>query len=676
MPDFEIVSTMVPKGDQPQAIEKLAERILRGERFSTLLGVTGSGKTFTMAHVIARVKKPTLVITHNKTLAAQLYAEFRDFFPKNAVHYFVSYYDYYQPEAYIPQRDIYIEKDADINEDIDRLRLAATSALLSRRDVVVVASVSCIYGLGSPEDYREMTVPLRKGDRLDRHTLARRLVDVQYERSDGALERGRFRVRGDTVEVRPSYLETALRVEFDGDRVARLSEIHAVSGGTLAEAEAFTIYPAKHFVMPEEKINRALYTIELELEERLKELQAQGKLLEAQRLKARTKYDLELLREVGYCKGIENYSRHLSGRRPGEPPATLLDYFPKDFLCIVDESHATLPQLHGMYNGDRSRKQTLVDYGFRLPSALDNRPLRFEEWEAKVPQVLFVSATPSAHELKACGGEVVEQIIRPTGLVDPEIEVRPARGQVPDLLKEIRVRAERRERVLVTTLTKRLAEELSAFLQEEGIRGKYLHSEIETLERVEILRQLREGKYDVLVGVNLLREGLDLPEVTLVAILDADKEGFLRSETSIIQTVGRTARNVNGRVLLYADQVTESMRRAIAETERRRRLQLEYNARHGITPQTIQKEIRRGVEEVLRARRTAAEAVGLDEAGLDRAEAIAALEKEMYAAAERLDFERAAELRDAIRRLSGQEAAGGGAGGPRRRGRGARVRRG
>jgi excinuclease ABC subunit B len=674
MPDFEIVSKMVPKGDQPQAIEKLSDRILRGERFSTLLGVTGSGKTFTMAHVIARVKKPTLVITHNKTLAAQLYAEFRDFFPKNAVHYFVSYYDYYQPEAYIPQRDIYIEKDADINEDIDRLRLAATSALLSRRDVVVVASVSCIYGLGSPEDYREMTVPLRKGDRLDRYTLARRLVDVQYERSDGALERGRFRVRGDTVEVRPSYLETALRVEFDGDAVARLSEIHAVSGGTLAEYEAFTIYPAKHFVMPEEKINRALYTIELELEERLRELQAQGKLLEAQRLKARTKYDLELLREVGYCKGIENYSRHLSGRRPGEPPATLLDYFPKDFLCIVDESHATLPQLHGMYNGDRSRKQTLVDYGFRLPSALDNRPLRFEEWEAKVPQVLFVSATPSAHELKACGGDVVEQIIRPTGLVDPEIEVRPARGQVPDLLKEIRIRAERRERVLVTTLTKRLAEELSAFLQEEGIRGKYLHSEIETLERVEILRQLREGKYDVLVGVNLLREGLDLPEVTLVAILDADKEGFLRSETSIIQTVGRTARNVNGRVLLYADQVTESMRRAIAETERRRRLQLDYNARHGITPQTIQKEIRRGVEEVLRARRTAAEAAGLDEAGLDRAEAIAALEKEMYAAAERLDFERAAELRDAIRRLSGQEAAGGG--GSRRRSRGARVRRG
>ncbi|MFN3484079.1 MAG: excinuclease ABC subunit UvrB, partial [Planctomycetota bacterium] len=487
MPDFQLVSTMVPKGDQPQAIEKLSERILRGERFSTLLGVTGSGKTFTMAHVIARVRKPTLVITHNKTLAAQLYAEFRDFFPHNAVHYFVSYYDYYQPEAYIPQRDIYIEKDADINEDIDRLRLAATSALLARRDVIIVASVSCIYGLGSPEDYREMTVPLRTGDRLDRHTFARRLVDVQYERTDGALERGRFRVRGDTVEVRPSYLETALRVEFDADVVARLSEVHAVSGGTLAEVDEFVLYPAKHFVMPEEKINRALYTIELELEERLKELQAQGKLLEAQRLKARTKYDLELLREVGYCKGIENYSRHLSGRRPGEPPATLLDYFPKDFLCIVDESHATLPQLHGMYNGDRSRKQTLVDYGFRLPSALDNRPLRFEEWEAKVPQVLFVSATPSAYELKACGGEVVEQIIRPTGLVDPEIEVRPARGQVPDLVREIRIRAERRERVLVTTLTKRLAEELSSFLQEEGIKGKYLHSEIETLERVEIL---------------------------------------------------------------------------------------------------------------------------------------------------------------------------------------------
>ncbi len=512
-----MVSRMVPRGDQPRAIEEITGRLLRGDSAVTLLGVTGSGKTFTMAHVIARIRKPTLVITHNKTLAAQLYAEFRDFFPDNAVHYFVSYYDYYQPEAYIPQRDIYIEKDADINEDIDRLRLAATSALMSRRDVVIVASVSCIYGLGSPEDYRSMTVALRVGDRLDRHQLARRLVDMQYERSDTDSQRGKFRVRGDTVEIRPSYMETAIRVEIDGDRVGRIAEVHAVGGRHLADLDRFVIYPAKHFVLPEDKINNALYTIELELGERLKELHAGGKLIEEQRLKARTKYDLEMLREIGYCKGIENYSRHLSGRRPGEPPATLLDYFPAGgWLCIVDESHATIPQLHGMYNGDRSRKQTLVDYGFRLPSALDNRPLRFEEWEAKVPQVLFVSATPSEYEIRASRGAVVEQIIRPTGLVDPEIEVRPAKGQVEDLLGEIKARVARRERVLVTTLTKRLAEDLSAYLVEEGIRGRYLHSEVQTIERVEILRALREGKFDVLVGVNLLREGLDLPEVTLV----------------------------------------------------------------------------------------------------------------------------------------------------------------
>jgi len=673
MPEFEILSKMVPKGDQPPAIDRLAERVGRGERYSTLLGVTGSGKTFTMGHVIARVKKPTLVITHNKTLAAQLYAEFKDFFPKNAVHYFVSYYDYYQPEAYIPQRDIYIEKDADINEDIDRLRLAATSALLSRRDVIVVASVSCIYGLGSPEDYRGMIVPVRKGEKLDRHALARKLVDIQYERSE-ISERGKFRVRGDTVEMRPSYLETGVRVEFDGDVVSRVTEFHGVSGAALMEYDDFVIYPAKHFVMPEEKINNALTTIETELEERLKELQTQGRLLELQRLKARTKYDLELLREVGYCKGIENYSRHLAGRKAGEPPATLLDYFPKgDFLCVVDESHATVPQLHGMYNGDRARKQTLVDYGFRLPSALDNRPLRFEEWEGKVPQLIFVSATPSEYEIKSCRGEVVEQIIRPTGLVDPEIEVRPARGQVPDLIREIKVRAERKERALVTTLTKRLAEDLSTYLQEEGVRGKYLHSEIQTFERVEILRELREGKFDVLVGVNLLREGLDLPEVTLVAILDADKEGFLRSSTSIIQTVGRTARNVNGRVILYADQMTDSMTRAMDETSRRRTMQLEYNRVHGITPQTIEKEIRKGVEEVLRAKKVAAEAVRMGDVEFDRAEAVGQLEKEMYAAAEALDFERAAQLRDAIRQVTGDMAPA--LGGPRRkpRPRGPRI---
>jgi excinuclease ABC subunit B len=656
MPEFEIISKMVPKGDQPRAIEQLAARIAAGERYSTLLGVTGSGKTFTMAQVVARVKKPTLVITHNKTLSAQLYAEFKDFLPKNAVHYFVSYYDYYQPEAYIPQRDIYIEKDSDINEDIDRLRLAATSALLSRRDVVVVASVSCIYGLGSPEDYRSMIVPIRKGGRLDRHSLARKLVDIQYERSDGDSTRGKFRVRGDTVEIRPSYTESAIRVEFDGDSVSRISEVHAISGITLLEYDDFVIYPAKHFVMPEDKVNAALYTIEVELEERLKELQGQGKLLEAQRLKARTKYDLELLREVGHCKGIENYSRHLSGRKPGEPPATLLDYFPKDFLCIVDESHATIPQVHGMYNGDRSRKQTLVDYGFRLPSALDNRPLRFEEWETRVPQVMFVSATPAPYELKASRGEVVEQVIRPTGLVDPEIEVRPARGQVPDLVKEIKIRAERKERVLVTTLTKRLAEDLANYLEEEGVKGKYLHSEIQTFERVEILRELREGKFDCLVGVNLLREGLDLPEVTLVAILDADKEGFLRSDTSIIQTVGRTARNANGRVILYADKVTDSMKRAMGETERRRKAQIEYNAKNNITPQTIEKEIRRGIEDILRARKTAAETVRMSDKEFNRNEAVAEVEKEMYAAAEKLDFERAAELRDTLRQLTGDMA--------------------
>src|SRR6185295_12075559 len=656
MPEFEIVSKMTPKGDQPQAIDKLAARIAAGERYSTLLGVTGSGKTFTMAQVIARVKKPTLIITHNKTLSAQLYAEFRDFMPKNAVHYFVSYYDYYQPEAYIPQRDIYIEKDSDINEDIDRLRLAATSALLSRRDVVVVASVSCIYGLGSPEDYRSMIVAIQKGGKLDRHSLARKLVDIQYERSDGDSARGKFRVRGDTVEIRPSYTESAMRVEFDGDNVTRISEVHAISGITLLEYDDFVIYPAKHFVMPEDKVNAALYTIEMELEERLKELQGQGKLLEAQRLKARTKYDLELLREVGHCKGIENYSRHLSGRKAGEPPATLLDYFPKDFLCIVDESHASIPQIHGMFNGDQARKRTLVDYGFRLPSALDNRPLRFEEWEARTPQVVFVSATPAPYELKAARGEIVEQVIRPTGLVDPEIEVRSARGQVPDLVKEVRIRADKNERVLVTTLTKRLAEDLANYLEEEGVKGKYLHSEIQTFERVEILRELREGKFDCLVGVNLLREGLDLPEVTLVAILDADKEGFLRSDTSIIQTVGRTARNANGRVILYADKITDSMKRAMGETDRRRTMQLEYNAKNNITPQTIEKEIRRGIEDIIRSRKTAAQAVGMNDKEFNRNEAVAEVEKEMYAAAEKLEFERAAQLRDTLRQLTGDMA--------------------
>ncbi|MBI2901057.1 MAG: excinuclease ABC subunit UvrB [Planctomycetes bacterium] len=649
---FDLVSPMTPRGDQPQAIERIAARIAAGERFSTLLGVTGSGKTFTMAHVVARLDRPTLVISHNKTLAAQLYSEFKEFFPKNAVHYFVSYYDYYQPEAYIPQRDIYIEKDADINEDIDRLRLAATSALLSRRDVLIVASVSCIYGLGSPEDYRGMVVPVRVGETLDRHGFLRRLVEIQYERNEVAAARGKFRVRGESVEVSPSYMETSLRIRFDGDVVEGIEEIHPASGRTMAAHPEFVIYPAKHFVMPDEKIHRALQAIGDEMVECVARFRAQGKLLEAQRLESRTKYDLELLREIGYCKGIENYSRHLSGRKAGEPPFTLLDYYPKDFLCIVDESHASVPQIHGMHNGDQARKRTLVDYGFRLPSAMDNRPLTFDEWLGRASQVVFVSATPGAFELKSSAGRTAEQVIRPTGLVDPKIRVEPAKGQVDHLLGLIRGRVERKERVLVTTLTKRLAEDVSEFLVEEGVKCRYLHSDVQTIERVEILRQLREGKFDVLVGVNLLREGLDLPEVSLVAILDADKEGFLRSETSIIQTVGRTARNVNGRVILYADRVTESMARAMAETARRRKIQLEYNEKHGITPKTIQKAIRKGVEEIIRAHKVAAKAVHMDEEGLDRAEAIAELEREMMEAAEKLEFERAAELRDRIRAIA------------------------
>jgi excinuclease ABC subunit B len=658
MRDFNLVTSMEPAGDQPAAIAKLAERIRGNRRFSTLLGVTGSGKTFTLANAIAEVKKPTLVITHNKTLAAQLYSEFKDLFPDNAVHYFVSYYDYYQPEAYIPQRDIYIEKDSDINDDIDRLRLAATSALLWRRDVIVVASVSCIYGLGSPEDYKGMVVPVAVGRKIDRPAFTRALIDIQYERNDVSFTRGKFRIRGETIDVYPSYDETAIRIQFDGDVIERVSMVHPLSGAPLGDIPEIAIYPAKHFVMPEEKIEAALNSIETELNERLVYFREQGKLLEAQRLEARTRYDLELLREVGYCKGIENYSRHLAGRKPGQRPAVLLDYFPKDFLCVVDESHATLPQIHGMYNGDQARKRTLVDYGFRLPSALDNRPMTYDEWLDAVPQLVFVSATPSEYELVQSGGEVVEQVIRPTGLVDPMIRVESARGQVPHLLEEIKKRAAVNERVLVTTLTKRLAEDLSQYLDEEGVKVRYLHSEVETIERVEVLRQLREGVYDVLVGVNLLREGLDLPEVSLVAILDADKEGFLRSATSIIQTVGRTARNVNGQVILYADTVTASMKKAMDETERRRVLQLKYNADHGITPKTIVKEIRKGIEEIIRARHVAAQAVHMSESEYTKTEVISELERQMQAAAERLEFEVAAQLRDEIRRLSGQPPAG------------------
>ena len=652
MDEFKLVSPYKPKGDQPKAIEKLIDGFGRGEKCQTLMGVTGSGKTFTMANVIKALGRPTLVMSHNKTLAAQLYSEFKEFFPHNAVRYFVSYYDYYQPEAYIPQRDIYIEKEATVNQELDRLRLAATSALMTRRDVVIVASVSCIYGLGSPEEYQEMYVPINRGDEIDRNALLRKLVNIQYERNDLAFERGVFRVRGDVVEIFPSYEEYAYRIEFFGDEIDRLTVIDPLSGEVLSQEDSFEIYPAKHFVMPEGKIEGVVASIEKELVWWLDELRSKGKHLEAQRLEARTRYDMEMIKETGYCHGIENYSRHVSGRAPGEPPYTLIDYFPKDFFMIVDESHVTVPQIGGMYNGDRSRKETLVNYGFRLPSALDNRPLRFNEWEGKVNQVLYVSATPSPYELEACGGEVVEQIIRPTGLLDPVIHVRPAATQVKDLLEQIKKRAERGERVLATTLTKRLAEDLSEYMQEEGLKGMYLHSELDAFERVEVLRDLRMGRFDVVVGVNLLREGLDLPEVSLVAILDADKEGFLRSETSLIQTVGRTARNVNAEVILYADTVTSSMKRAIDETARRRQLQLEYNQRHHITPQTIRKEIRKGIEEEVSSRRYARQVVAETEEAYVTLDYINELKQEMQEAAAKLDFERAAELRDKLAALS------------------------
>jgi len=661
VPGFQIVTDLSPQGDQPKAIESLVEGFARGARFQCLLGVTGSGKTFTMAHAIERLNRPTLVISHNKTLAAQLYEEFRELFPNNAVEYFVSYYDYYQPEAYIPQRDIYIEKDASRNDDLDRLRLSATSSLISRRDVIIVASVSCIFGLGSPEDYKASVIDIRVGQRVERDDLLRKLVTLQYERNDVAFQRGKFRVRGDVVEIYPSYEELAYRVEMFGDEVERVELIHPVTGETLATQGQVFVYPAVHYMMPEERIEAAVASIREELEKRLWELKRQGKLLEAQRLAARTKYDIEMLLEVGYCSGIENYSRHLSGLPPGSRPYTLIDYFPKDFLLILDESHVTIPQLRAMYGGDQSRKRVLVEHGFRLPSCLDNRPLRYEEFEQLWNQVLFVSATPGPYELEKCGGQVVEQIIRPTGLIDPEVEVRPARGQVPDLLKEIRSRAAAGERVLVTTLTKRLAEDLSQYIQAEGIKGRYLHSEIDTLERVEILRELREGKFDVLVGVNLLREGLDLPEVSMVAILDADKEGFLRSETSLVQTIGRCARNVNAKVMLYADEVTESMRRAIDETNRRRSIQQRYNEEHGITPATIVKAIRLGLESEISARKTAREAARLSEEQFDQQELLSMLEEEMLAAAEALEFERAAELRDRIKQLKQQPVLIGGA---------------
>ncbi len=649
---FRISAPFKPAGDQPTAINALVRGLRQDQRFQTLLGVTGSGKTFTMANIVQEMQLPTLVLSHNKTLAAQLYSEFKEFFPYNAVHYFVSYYDYYQPEAYIPQRDIYIEKDASINEEIDRLRLATTSSLVSRKDVLIVASVSSIYGLGSPEDYRKMMVALRKGEMLDRDEMLARLVDIQYQRNDIAFERSKFRVRGDCVEVWPSYEEYAFRIELWGDEIEQLSIIHPVSGETLSTHDQLFIYPAKHFVTPESRIAAAVNEIKQELAEQLERFRLQGKLLEAQRLNARTRFDIEMLEQVGHCPGIENYSRVLAGKKPGEPPDTLYSFFPKEFLLFIDESHVTIPQIRAMYAGDRSRKTTLVEHGFRLPCALDNRPLKFEEWESKIDRVIYVSATPSDYELAKTNGEVVEQLIRPTGLLDPEIEVVTASGQIQHLLGEIKKRSAVGDRVLITALTKRLAEDLAAYLTESGVACKWLHSELDAFERVEVLRDLRAGRFDALVGVNLLREGLDLPEVSLVAILDADKEGFLRSETSLIQTIGRSARNVNAKVILYADKITMAMKNAMAETARRRKLQMEYNAQHGITPQTIRKNISAGIENELDAHRRANEMVGrTDETVYITEEYINELETEMLQAAESLEFERAAQLRDRVSQL-------------------------
>jgi len=652
MSNFELHAPFQPMGDQPEAIEALVAGLERGDKHQVLLGATGTGKTFTMANVIARVQRPTLVMAHNKTLAAQLYAEFKEFFPHNAVEYFVSYYDYYQPEAYVPRHDLYIEKETEINEEIERLRLSTTTSVISRRDVVVVASVSCIYGIGSPEAYGRVVLRLRKGERYRRSAVLRQLVESQYERNDLQLRPGAFRVRGDTLEVIPAYAEHGLRIGFFDDEVERILEFHPVTGEILAERDEAAIYPAKHYITQEEKLQESLAAIEAELVERLAWLRQQGKLLEAQRLEQRTRYDLEMLREVGYCSGIENYSRHLDQRPPGSPPWTLMDYFPPDFLLIIDESHMTVPQINGMYGGDRSRKEILVEYGFRLPSALDNRPLSFDEFEARTGQVLYTSATPGPYEL-ARAAQVVEQIIRPTGLVDPEVEVRPVEGQIDDLVGEIQRRVAAGERALVTTLTKRMAEDLADYLLEMGVKVHYLHSEIETIERVEILRDLRLGVYDVVVGINLLREGLDLPEVSLVAILDADKEGFLRSETALIQTIGRAARHVRGTVLMYADHVTDSMRRALEETERRRAKQLRFNQEHGIEPMSIVKAVRDLTDQV--AAQAVAEPRAAYRAGrpadIPRDELtriIRALEEQMRLAAEALEFEKAAALRDEI----------------------------
>jgi excinuclease ABC subunit B len=657
MSDFKLVSDFQPTGDQPEAIRKLAEGLAAGHKHQTLLGATATGKTFVVAGIVEQLNRPTLVMAHNKTLAAQLYAEFKEFFPHNAVEYFVSYYDYYQPEAYLPRTDTYIEKDAQINDEIDRLRLAATSSLLSRRDVLIVASVSCIYGLGDPAEYGKVTVKLRRGTLVRREQVLRELVDIFYERNDMELRRGKFRLRGDTLEVQPAYADLAYRVEFFGDDVDRITEIDPLTGEVVRRLDEIEIFPAKHFITPQDKLTEAIALIEAELEEQLKLFREQGKLLEAQRLEQRTRYDLEMMREVGYCSGIENYSRPLALRQPGSRPWTLLDYFPADWLLIVDESHMTIPQVHGMYNGDRARKQVLVDYGFRLPSALDNRPLKFEEWEASLNQVVYTSATPGPYELGR-SAQVVEQIIRPTGLVDPQVEIRSTKGQVDDLVGEIRKRVAVGERVLVTTLTKRMAEDLADYLQEVGIRVHYLHSEVETLERIEILRDLRLGVYDVVVGINLLREGLDLPEVSLVAILDADKEGFLRSEQSLIQTVGRAARHLHGTAIMYADQITDSMRRAIDETNRRRAKQETYNKLHGIVPQSIVKSVRDLTQRIAVSQPAAATAIAegkpeyrVRPSAMPKDEAtrlIKDLEKQMKNAAADLEFEKAAALRDEI----------------------------
>ncbi|MFN8742081.1 MAG: excinuclease ABC subunit UvrB [Pirellula sp.] len=649
---FELDHQYKPAGDQPKAIDTLVRGLKDGKKHQVLMGVTGSGKTFTMANVIQRVQRPTLVLSHNKTLAAQLYAEFKEFFPRNAVHYFVSYYDYYQPEAYIPQRDIYIEKDASINEEIDRLRLASTSALVSRRDCIIIASVSCIYGLGSPADYRRMVVPIRCGEEINRENLLLRLIDIQYERNEIAFERSKFRVRGDTMELWPSYEEFAYRIEFWGDEVEQISVINPTSGEVISRHTEVYIYPAKHFVTSEDRIQSAIKVLRTELEQQLAKFQNEGKILEAQRLNARTRFDIEMLGAVGHCPGIENYSRPLSGKPPGATPDTLYDFFDKDFLLLIDESHVTIPQVRAMYAGDRSRKTTLVDHGFRLPCALDNRPLKFEEWEEKINQVIFVSATPSDYELDLTGGEVVEQVIRPTGLLDPKVEVVSARGQVMHLLEQIRERIAMGDRTLVTALTKRLAEDLSNFFVENDIKCRWLHSELDAFERVDLLRDLRDGRCDVLVGVNLLREGLDLPEVSLVAILDADKEGFLRSETSLIQTIGRAARNANSKVILYADTVTVAMQNAIEETRRRRAKQEAYNAEHGITPETIRKVVTASIHQAAEHRKRARDIVKrAPNAEVVTEDYLKTLEEEMLAAAEGLEFERAAALRDKILRM-------------------------